>query len=579
MDKAYHEYTWHDRPSTLSPIDEINLNAISRGLSVIDNRVIDNYNSIQESVSSISVNETTGLITVRENGGREYSFNLATRIYDTISSNQQSVQNSIGQINRNMSSVNDMLSAMDAKIDLTADNANAGITNLQTIITQNDGYYRQEMTGMMTTVNAAISDVEDNVDAAFQTIAQVRSSITQTTNAIQLSVQQTNTAVSDLSSSLGSNIASLQSQINVTAGDISLKVSKYEVIDDLTHEFGSGIRITPDSISFVSNGALIINTDNLSLDVDGNADFKGTVTMKGGFIGDDPLVTRSADNGELSVNHASNAWKLRSAWTSEPDIVDRDHFVSDGTAGPYYLPVWDDNPDYVFVNLWVITNEGGQETYTVLNKNTYTMDNERPGAAIYFNTPPEAGAVFETCYKTRLYLAVTKQGNFVAMENEAGGHSGSKDVTDRIDIGYHEHAFKTGYFHKVVTDRNDNDSSIGLPNRPYKNGYFENLFVNGVPAGGGGAACTKVSATLTAAGWSNKTQTVNVIGILADEEKQCIQIAAKQSNMSAFLDAHIMAVSQAAGTLTFTCETVPSSDINIYVVIFSVLSDAAEVEF
>ena len=60
MDKAYQPIDWENRPSTVSPIDEINLDAISQGLSTVDDRVIDLYNTSQNSVKNTSVDEQTG---------------------------------------------------------------------------------------------------------------------------------------------------------------------------------------------------------------------------------------------------------------------------------------------------------------------------------------------------------------------------------------------------------------------------------------------------------------------------------------------------------------------------------------
>ena len=202
MNKAYQDYTWHDRPSTLSPVDALNLNAISHALSLVDDRVINVYETLQSSVANITVDETTGLLTVRETNGRTYSYNSATRIYSAISANQQAVQRSFQQVELNLDNVHDMLDAMDVRIDLTAEGANAGITNLQTTIQQLDGYYRQEMTGIQENVDALAASTADDMDAVYNTITSFRSSITQTTNAIQLSVEQTTQAVSDLGDTL-----------------------------------------------------------------------------------------------------------------------------------------------------------------------------------------------------------------------------------------------------------------------------------------------------------------------------------------------------------------------------------------
>ena len=313
MDKAYNPTTWENRPSTASPLDEINLNLLSRGVSIIDDRVIALSTAVGNSVQSVITNEETGLITVTLNDGTTYTYNPATKIYNTIAANQQAAQVSFDQIAVDFRDVHDLLDDMDTKIDLTAEGANRGIANLQTTITQNDGYYRQEMSGIRTQVSN-VADYADALNQATdQRITTVYSSITQTTEAIQLQV-------TELSESVDGDIERLQAQITTTAGQISLKVSKLEVIDDLQHEFGSGIQITPDSITFASTGAMIVNTDNFKLDQAGNAQFKGHVAMDSGSVGGVPIIPSPSDSDStLSVQHAHHSWKLRSAAISGTD--------------------------------------------------------------------------------------------------------------------------------------------------------------------------------------------------------------------------------------------------------------------
>ncbi len=79
------------------------------------------------------------------------------------------------------------------------------------------------------------------------------------------------------------------------------------------------------------------------------------------------------------------------------------------------------------------------------------------------------------------------------------------------------------------------------------------------------ARLTKVNSTitLTAAGWSSNTQTVNVTGMTATGVVFPCPIPADQAD---YTSAGIICSAQAAGTLTFTCDTVPSADIDVSVV-------------
>lgn len=75
--------------------------------------------------------------------------------------------------------------------------------------------------------------------------------------------------------------------------------------------------------------------------------------------------------------------------------------------------------------------------------------------------------------------------------------------------------------------------------------------------------------TLPAASWdaTAKTQTVSVPGILADESKQLIQPMPAAASLDAYTAAGIMCVSQAANSLTFKAQTVPTADIQVYVTV------------
>lgn len=98
------------------------------------------------------------------------------------------------------------------------------------------------------------------------------------------------------------------------------------------------------------------------------------------------------------------------------------------------------------------------------------------------------------------------------------------------------------------------------------------LFNSFPAAAGGGASVTAHKITLTAAGWSstNKTQSVDVTGVLADETKQLILPMPTSASMSAYTEAGIMCTGQAAGKLTFTADTVPTADVEVWVVVQSV---------
>lgn len=76
-----------------------------------------------------------------------------------------------------------------------------------------------------------------------------------------------------------------------------------------------------------------------------------------------------------------------------------------------------------------------------------------------------------------------------------------------------------------------------------------------------------IPVTLSASSWSSNTQTVTVDGILADEASQLIQPIPSMASQSLYIDSGILCTLQAENSLTFTCDTVPSSDIDLYIAI------------
>lgn len=91
---------------------------------------------------------------------------------------------------------------------------------------------------------------------------------------------------------------------------------------------------------------------------------------------------------------------------------------------------------------------------------------------------------------------------------------------------------------------------------------------------------TSATITLTADGWTNTMapvepggetlghqQTVTVSGVSATETAQLITPTPAIASQSAYYEAGIMCTGQAANSLTFTCQTVPTSNLTVYVVI------------
>lgn len=118
-------------------------------------------------------------------------------------------------------------------------------------------------------------------------------------------------------------------------------------------------------------------------------------------------------------------------------------------------------------------------------------------------------------------------------------------------------------------------ANLGIPEPPY-----------GIEIGGTGATNAATarsnlgaaevpiyrSVTLSSYSWSNNQQTKIVSGISGVETDQLIQIVPKLSSLDAFMEAGILCTAQDTDMLTFTCETLPTATIYVYVVIQDVKS-------
>lgn len=76
--------------------------------------------------------------------------------------------------------------------------------------------------------------------------------------------------------------------------------------------------------------------------------------------------------------------------------------------------------------------------------------------------------------------------------------------------------------------------------------------------------------TLTTSGWSNNQQSVTCTGVSASATSQEIRVMpADASKTSAYVSCGISCVAQASNSLTFVCDKVPTTAIDVYVVMQS----------
>ena len=75
---------------------------------------------------------------------------------------------------------------------------------------------------------------------------------------------------------------------------------------------------------------------------------------------------------------------------------------------------------------------------------------------------------------------------------------------------------------------------------------------------------TTFGITLQSAGWSSNTQTVTATGVTSSNT---VIISSSPTSMEDYIDAGIVCIAQGTNSLTFKCDTTPSSAINVNVVI------------
>lgn len=77
-------------------------------------------------------------------------------------------------------------------------------------------------------------------------------------------------------------------------------------------------------------------------------------------------------------------------------------------------------------------------------------------------------------------------------------------------------------------------------------------------------AIGSTTATLAVNSWSSSTQTVSVTGVTSSNN---VIVAPAPASISDYTTAGIYCSAQGSGTLTFTCDTVPTSAITVNVMI------------
>lgn len=162
--------------------------------------------------------------------------------------------------------------------------------------------------------------------------------------------------------------------------------------------------------------------------------------------------------------------------------------------------------------------------------------------------------------------STTVVGSFSSASGQKAITIGSNSMasgTKGISIGFKTRAGANGSIQ--IGNYNDADT-INSDANTFKvgnaNGNYEMMSADGtIPT----ARLTKVNTTITlaSANWSSNSQTVSVTGITATG---IVFVSPDPTDQSAYTSAGIICSAQGSGTLSFTCDTTPSADIDVVVV-------------
>lgn len=207
-----------------------------------------------------------------------------------------------------------------------------------------------------------------------------------------------------------------------------------------------------------------------------------------------------------------------------------------------------------------ITNNEISATDPVLMNNTTQTNSLSVGGTVSGVSSVLIGTGTASAIRDCVVIGYNAQSESGSVVIGAGASStGGTAATPHIAIG--RGAKTTGSLQKIQLGpgTNSDANTFKVANA---NGNFEIMSADGtVPT----ARLTKVNTTitLTAAGWSNGSQTVSVSGITSTG---VVFVSPDPTDQADYTTAGIICTAQATDSLTFTCDTTPSSDIDVVVV-------------
>ena len=272
-------------------------------------------------------------------------------------------------------------------------------------------------------------------------------------------------------------------------------------------------------------------------------------------LGSTGTATTNSDSNTFKVANANGNFEMMSA----DGTIPTDRFTATPSADGTYYPT-------LSISSGTATRSWG--TINAL-QNTATGSKSLTigGTATTYSSAVNIGyssAAYAQGTAVGAYSTGGQYGTAVGETASSGGDAvsigfGTQTSTSSIAIGYNAKATGNYAIQLGKGKTNSDSNTFKVANQ---NGNYEMMSADGtIPT----ARLTKVNSTitLTAAGWSSNTQTVNVTGMTATG---VVMVSPDPTDQSAYTSVGILCTAQAAGTLTFTCDTVPSADIDVNVV-------------
>lgn len=278
----------------------------------------------------------------------------------------------------------------------------------------------------------------------------------------------------------------------------------------------------------------VVETELAVLDSDGKIPYAQLPDM------DYVPTSRTVNGQELSQDinlTADNVGARPSTWTPTASDVGAIPNPSGGTTGQVLTKTstgeeWSDAPSGL--------PENGTEGQIL----------EKTSSGAAWVDKPESGLTQEQADERYLQLTGgTMTGNIMASFGQDFGIF-FNESDNKIEIGPGGPTFSVSANNVVEVDF-EPTTAKGVANKAYVDSKSP----------------TSVAITLTTSGWSSNTKTVTVSGVSASETAQLITPTPAIASQSAYYEAGIMCTGQAANSLTFTCQTVPTSNLTVYVVI------------